>query len=466
METSSNPAAVEMTAHLSRLPAGARQAMQSLIDGFAPPPQGAAEDIQTHLRRLALERFRAQGFPDRRSEAWRYTDLIGALEGPLPPSPRANDSETPSRGELPDSACTRAAAGLQDEITARLVFVDGAFDPARSNIGNLPAGTSLQAGDAPPLANGAGGGSEGADMLENLNHALARSGFTLNIDEGAHCPGVIHLLFLKLHDAPCSLHVRGRIHLGAGARLRLLESHIGCSAAPCLQTRLTDCTLEREATLHHACIDEHAAADVSLSRMTAGLHAGARLDCAVLGLGGRIARREYDCAFLAPQAQVRLSALALARGGELRDINARMNHQIGECSSDTLIKSVLAAQARGVFQGLVRVAPGAAGSDGRQVSKALLLGEGAHMNAKPELEIFNDDVECAHGSAIGELDADALFYLRSRGIDIAAARRLLIAAFLADVFARLDEPALAEALRARAGAWLDAFHSPAGADAP
>ena len=454
METSSKTRAAEMTAQFPRLPAGARQAMESLIEGFTPLPADAPEDEQTRLRRLALERFRTCGFPDRRAEAWRYTDLVGALEGPLPPFlPR---EDTAHRSELLDSVCAQACAGLQDEIAARIVFVDGEFDPSRSDVSTLPAGIRLQAGSAPLLANGAGVPPENTDMLQNLNHALARNGFLLQAEEGAQCPGAIHFLFLKLCDAPCSLHVRGRIHLGAGARLRLLESHIGCAGAPCLQTRLTDCILEQEASLHHICIDEHAAADISLARMATELGEGARLDCAVLGMGGRIARREYACAFPAPRARVRLSALALAREGELRDITARMNHLAGECGSDTLVKSVLAAGARGVFQGLVRVAPGAAGSDGRQVSKALLLGEGAHMNAKPELEIFNDDVECAHGSAIGELDADALFYLRSRGIDIADARRLLIAAFLVDVFARLDAPALVGVLRSRAGAWLDA----------
>ena len=424
--------------------------MASLVEGFSRLQGDAQEDGQARLRRLALERFRAGGFPGRRSEAWRHTDLAGALQGPLPPLlPR----ERGAGGRAPlDAACARACSGLEGETAARIVFVDGGFDAARSDLGCLPAGVRLRADGAPPAQEPPRDG----DMLESLNLALARDGFALTAAAGTHCPGVIHFLFLTAADAPCSVHVRGRVHVGAGASLRLLESHIGLGAAPCLQTRATQCSLEREARLRHVCIGAHAAADISLSRLEAALQEDARLDCAVLDTGGRLARREHVCAFAAPRAQARVSALLLARAGEQRDIGAAMDHRAGACRSDTLVKSVLDAEARGVFHGLVRVAPGAAGSDGRQVSRALLLGEGARMNAKPELEIFNDDVECAHGSAIGELDAEALFYLRSRGIGLAEARRLLIAAFLVDVLGRVDDAALVAALQARARAWLDA----------
>ena len=439
-----------MTKPPPRLPEGARQALASLVEGFAGLPEDAPEGEPARQRRLALQRFQAAGFPGRRSEAWRYTDLAAALHGPLPPlAPGQPDAD---RRQSLDQALAQAAAGLEEATAARIVFIDGSFDPSRSETSRLPQGVNLHAGAAPsPRAAPPAG-----DMLASLNLALARSGFDLTAADGAECSGLIHLLFISTAQTPCSLHVRSRIRLGANARLRLLESHVGRGKAACLHTQMSECALEAGARLQHVLVGEQAGGDVALARLQAELRQDARLDCAVLSAGGRLNRREHVCSFKAPGAQARISALSLAHSGEQRDITALMDHQTGDCASDTLVKSVLGADGRGVFQGLVRVAEGASGSDGRQVSKALLLGEGASMNAKPELEIFNDDVQCAHGSAIGELDADALFYLRSRGIGAAEARRLLVAAFLADVLARAEDEALAAVLHSRARAWLAA----------
>lgn len=441
---------------MKRLPDGARQAMASLIDGFSRLQKSAPEDVKMIGRRLAMEQFKERGFPDHRVEAWRHTDLIGALEGPVPPLPIQRETK---RCERLEKVLMQGCAQLETEAVARIVFVDGKFSPSLSNLSHLPEEISLQTGDALLHSDGAKElieASASRDMLESLNLSLAQDGFTLACMPGAQCCGVIHLLFLMTHSSPCSVHLRSRIHLGAGARLQLLESHIGAGIPPSLQTHLIDCVLAPEARLEHVCIDRHAAKDIFLARLHVKLQECARVSCGVLGAGGRLSRREYSFAFSGPGAKSRLSALSLAHDGEKRDIKASMNHHVGECSSDTLIKNVLTENGHGVFRGLVRVDPGAAGSDGKQVSKALLLGKGASMNAKPELEIFNDDVECAHGSAIGELDKDALFYLRSRGIDIAEASRLLIAAFIFDIFSRIENAALAGALESQARSWLDA----------
>lgn len=381
-----------------------RKAVAALEEAFASCSKVEA------WQEAAMRRLRVAGLPDRRSEAWRYTDLIGALE-----ENTAHFSSTKDSSRLEISLAETA----------------------------LPEGVALEKGDAPePLF----AEQQSAGVSADVNLALAREGFVLRVKEGVACPGVIHI------RRRGGGHGRGRVELGAGASARILESHVG-DGSPCLRTHLLECRLGEGARLRHECVDAPGAGGVSLGRLRVEMGGSAELECGLLGVGGRLGRREYMCDFAAPEARVRLRALSLARGGELRDVQAEMNHRVGECVSDTLVKSVLADGAQGVFQGMVRVAAGASGSDGRQISKALLLGESARMNAKPELEVFNDDVECAHGSAIGSLDAEALFYLRARGIGEAEARRMLVAAFLVDVLEGVED---GEALRAHAQEWLDA----------
>lgn len=457
---------------------GGQRAVAALEAEFASLQQTAtrqetaARQAAEAWQEAAMRRLRAGGLPDRRSEAWRYTDLVGALEETLAsstesPPPYYSTKNTATENALRSSAKEDAAPSSMHKNRPRLSQSgvgqrEGALRssslsteaPSRVEIlfpeKDAAEGVVLEAGGAPePLF----AEEQGAGVSADVNLALAREGFVLRVETGVVCPGVIHVLWRG------SGHGRGRVELGAGASARILESHIGDGSLG-LRTHLLECRLGEGALLRHGCVDAPGAGGVSLGRVRSELGAEAKLECGVLGVGGRLGRREYMCDFAAPGARVRLRALSLARGGELRDVQAEMNHRVGDCVSDTLVKSVLEDGAQGVFQGMVRVAAGASGSDGRQISKALLLGEAARMNAKPELEVFNDDVECAHGSAIGSLDAEALFYLRARGIGEAEARRMLVAAFFEDVLEGVED---GEALRARAREWLDADLSSGGA---
>lgn len=434
-----------MNTQLQNLPQGAHQAVASLMEAAKRIEAGAATRGETALRRSAREQFMALGLPNRRWEAWRYTDLVGALQGPLPPLPRTG---TQSGNSLEESI-EYARAQIGGDPVASIVFVDGRFDSQHSKTEQLPKGVRLQTGLAPLASR-----NTASDMLGNLNLSLASDGFVLVVDPQAVAQNFIHILFISTHQEPCSMHSRAKVHLGKGAKLRLIETHTGRSGTSCLQTHLTDATLDASARLEHVCIEDNGTQHVSLARLKAHLKQEAQLSCAVLGVGGKLVRREYDINFDESGAGAELSALSLAGAGETRDINTMLHHKVRECVSDTLVKNVLTDGARGIFQGLVRVEHGAVQSNGQQTSKALLLGRGASMNAKPELEVFNDDVECAHGSAIGELDQDALFYLRARGISADDARRLLINAFLNDVFERIEDDTFQTAFRARAEGWL------------
>ena len=443
-----------MSAQISNLPQGAHQAVMSLMEAAKRIEAGASTGEETALRRKAREQFAALGLPTRRLEAWRYTDLVGALQGPLPPLSSSGDIQLkePFKGTLEslDAALEDARAQAGGGLSASIVFVDGRCSAQHSKLDKLPKGVRLQAGYV-PLADE----DLDNDILGSLNLSLATEGFEIIVEPNAGAEAFIHLFFACTREEPCSMHSRASVRLGKGANLKIFETHAGMRGVPCLQTHITDVTLDESAKREHACVEDNGTEHISLARLKARLKQEAQLSCAALGAGGKLVRREYNILFEGGGANAKLSALSLASAEETRDINAKLHHKVPECVSDTLVKSVLTDDARGVFQGLVRVEPGATQSNGQQTSKALLLGRGASMNAKPELEVFNDDVECAHGSAIGELDQDALFYLRARGISESTARQLLINAFLNDVFERIEDDALQLAVESRALNWLE-----------
>ena len=443
-----------MSAQISNLPKGAHQAVTSLMEAAERIEADAPTGEEASLRRRAREQFTALGLPTRRLEAWRYTDLAGALQGPLPPLASAQDArldETVDEAlRLLEESTEQVCAHAGSELSARIVFVDGRFSARHSKLEKLPKSIRFQAGSVP-----LGNEDVGNDVLGSLNLSLANDGFELVVEPDAVEEKFVNLVFLSAKEDPCSMHSRAKVHLGGCASLKLLETHMRVNDAPSLQTHLTDVVLGRCATLEYACIEDNGPQHVSLARMNARLEHKAQFHCVVLGTGGKLVRQEYNILLEGSRANAQFGALSLAGAGETRDINVMLHHKVPECFSNTLVKNVLTGDAHGVFQGLVRVDPGAAQSDGRQTSKALLLGRDASMNAKPELEVFNDDVECAHGSAIGELDRDALFYLRARGISENDARQLLTKAFLIDVLERIEDEVLQIEAESHAVRWLE-----------
>ncbi|MCY4052856.1 MAG: Fe-S cluster assembly protein SufD [Hyphomicrobiales bacterium] len=443
-----------MSAQISNLPKGAHQAVTSLMEAAERIEAGAPTGEEAALRRRAREQFAALGLPTRRLEAWRYTDLAGALQGPLPPLSSAQDARPNKTIEeaigLFRESAEQMCALAGSELSATIVFFDGRFSAQHSDLEKLPKSVRLRAGYA-PLANG----DIDNDMLGSLNLSLASDGFELVVDPDAGAQNFVHLLFLSAKKESCSMHSRAKVRLNKGASLKLLETHIHKNFVSGLQTHLTDVAVGEGAKLEYACIEYNNPQHISLARTEVRLEQEAQFSCTALGAGGKLVRHEYNILFEGGGAKAELGALSLAGAGETRDVNVLLHHKVPECLSDTLVKNVLTGDARGVFQGLVRVEPGAVRSNGRQTSKALLLGRDASMNAKPELEIFNDDVECAHGSAVGEIDRDALFYLRARGISENDARQLLIKAFLGDVLERIEDEALRINTESHAIRWME-----------
>jgi Fe-S cluster assembly protein SufD len=254
-------------------------------------------------------------------------------------------------------------------------------------------------------------------------------------------------------DNGVSSHPVLSVKLAAGASAVLAEWHqtgVGLSA-PLMAIDVGD-----KARLDYAKVQHESAQSAHLAATGLTLGEGSVFEGFQISVGGQLARLETHITLSGENADCTLSAIYLGRAKQHHDITTNMSHAKGHCVSNQIIRGVLDDSARGVFQGKVHVAPDAQKTDGQQMSRALLLSRKAEADAKPELEIYADDVLCAHGATVGELDETQLFYLTSRGIDRDTARGMLISAFLDDAIDSISHPALAALLRPVTTAWMTA----------
>jgi Fe-S cluster assembly protein SufD len=274
-----------------------------------------------------------------------------------------------------------------------------------------------------------------------LNAAFAVDGYVLHIAPDTRNEAPIEILWIGSGaDKPPVYHPRNLVVLGRSAHATIIEHHVGLCIGSYFSDSVTEISLAEGALLRHCKVQEESREAFHIATTGAHLAEGAHYDSFVFSLGGRLARNEIHVALNGRRANCRLNGAYLGRGEQIVDHTTFIDHITPETTSKELYKGVLDGRARGVFQGKIVVRPGAQKTDGQQMNRALLLSDKAEINSKPELEINADDVKCSHGATAGELDDASLFYLRSRGIPEAEARRLLVEAFLGEV---VDAVALA-----------------------
>ncbi len=364
-------------------------------------------------------------------EGWKYTDLEKLLSSSFRPSPQSG-REPESRlfsspMEKPNGI--PAFAGMTElnnnGIQHRIVFVNGIWQPDLSHLDRLPNGV-INFGS-----------------FDECNLIL----------EGQTCliTAPIELLFLTNVDAPKEFATKLHIELGANGRLTLIERHeFSVAASHVIETNIT---LHPQAKLVHGKIVQGGSA-VHLAQTSVQIAEGAYYDNFALLKGGRLVRNEIDARLTGKLAQCTLNGAILLRGREHADTTTRITHAAPHGTSRQVYKSVIADQARGVFQGKIVVEEGAQKTDGHQLSRALLLSDQAEMDAKPELQIYADDVKCSHGSTVGDLDEQALFYLRARGLDETEARALLIEGFIGEILDEIHVPEWRDTCRTEVEGWL------------
>jgi Fe-S cluster assembly protein SufD len=390
-------------------------------------------------RRQGLDRFAGTGFPTRRSESWRYLDLRPLEQHPMLPSVMGQPMGVPNGLAL-------------DHSSARIVLVDGRFAPELSRL-DLPEGvwfgpTRQAISERPDLVKAFAADDGAKYPFAALNAAFFADGFVLEVGHGVVLDAPFEIVHLASGAGDASLHTRNMIELCAGSRATVVETYVG--SGKYWRNDFALWRIEEDAALTRIALIEESGEATHFEDIDAVLLTKrAKLDAFSLLLGGGLVRQEISVTLSSANAKCRIDGAFVVSGREEANIVTTVDHAAVGGTTSELIKGVAAGQGHGAFQGKITVREGAQQTDARQTSRNIILGRRASIDTKPELEILADDVKCAHGASVGELDEAALFYLRARGIPTDEARRLLVEGFLREPVEGIADPAIREHLLRR-----------------
>lgn len=406
------------------------------------------------VRRRALAKLGERGFPGRRDEDWKYTDVSTIAERPLRVAlPGVGPLGTGAAGieagriEANNSDYYRYA-GLE---CLELVFVNGHCVSTSANLnyfynlGALPEGATVaplaaMLSDPPPLLRGSIQRLADAppDAFAALNAAFTTDGAYLAVPDGVALDVPVHLVFLSSSwDEPVAAFPRVCIHLGQGARASVIESYVGIDAQENLTCAVTEIIAAAGARCDHYRVQREHPRSYHVGRLSISQARDSEVTSFSIACGARLSRQDIAVRLEGEGASVALHGLYVGDGRRHIDHHTRIDHLLPHTHSEEHYKGVLDGRSRGVFNGTVVVHPDAQKSEAHQSNHNLLLSGEAEIDTKPELQIHADDVICSHGASVGRLDPDALFYLCSRGIEAPAARAMLTQAFIDEVLARL-----------------------------
>jgi Fe-S cluster assembly protein SufD len=422
------------------------------LEAAGPPPRVAAV---RELRRGALERFLALGFPTPRLEDWRFTNVAPIAEAAFTLAPNGASSAANGAGEI------GARLGLGSDAAAELVFTNGGNVPT---LARAPGATrGLVVGDLGAVF--AGGGAR--DLLENhlgrhaaydteaftaLNTAFLRDGALVHVAAGVGVDRPVSLVFAAFPGAaPVAFHPRVLVVAEAGSRVCVVESYGASTDGPYFTNAVTEIVAGDGAVVEHVRVQSESEAAFHVSTVAAVAARDARVTLHSVSFGGSLVRNDV-CTRL--EGDGAGCVLYLAHGRQHVDNHTVIDHARPHTSSEERYKGVLGGGAHGVFSGRIVVRPDAQKIVARQTNRNVLLSEDAVVNTKPQLEINADDVRCFHGATVGMLDEDALFYLCSRGLDRPTAEQMLIRGFIDDLVAEIGVPRVRERLHGQLAGWL------------
>ncbi len=383
--------------------------------------------MTTAIARTVAEEALGLQLPHRRMEEWRWTDLRQLIDKPYPP----RQAVSPASGE----AERLLNASIFHGIAAnRMVFVNGHYDGVLSKLVNGAVEASAEA-DEPVM---------------QMNRAFATDGARIRLEGNIDTP--VELVFIATKADPRTIATHNVIEVAEDASATIIETHIGEGSY--LSNSVTEIRVGHNARLDRvkAELESHDATHLAHAHVTLGRNVTFR--DFTLSTGAKLNRQNGTLRLTGEFADAKLTGAYLLAGKQHADTRLVVDHQVPNCASRELFKCVMDDHARGIFQGKVIVRPHAQKTDGKQSSHALLLSETAEFDAKPELEIYADDVVCGHGATAGDLNHDHLFYLKSRGIPEAEAKALLIAAFVGEAFDAIQHDGVRDALTDYAARWL------------
>lgn len=417
--------------------------MTSLVEGYVTAHARLAEDFPgqsvdwvRQFRESSLRHLQAVGFPVTREEAWKYTDVRPILKHAF--SPAATGDNGLSAEDIADLKVPRHGSH-------RLVFVNGHFSSQLSDVGSLPPGAWV--------GNLSSALEHDADVLEShlgryvpkdlhgfaaLNSAFLTDGAYISLGVGCALDRPIELVYVVSPDGESQVNMpRNLIIADGGSRCHIIERYLTLGARRYLTSSITELHCGSGCVIEHYKLQQEDIGAYHVGGLYVQQQRNSQFTAHNIALGGSIVRNDLHTLLVEQGAVCQLNGLYVCKGRQHMDNYTQIDHAKPDCTSREMYKGILDGRARAVFRGGIVVHTDAQHTDARQENRNLLLSHGAEVDTKPQLEIYADDVKCAHGATVGQLDPDQVFYLRTRGVDDKTARRFLTFAFANDILQRV-----------------------------
>lgn len=452
-----------VTASRSATGAAAESVQDIVLSGFqqralklAAVQADHVPQILHDIRERGADAFSRTPWPGRKVETWKYTSLQ--------PLNRFEQADW-GAAAIDKSALESMLARLPELEATRLVFVDGQFQAELSD--TMPAGVSLfSAADAAGqevlkqyLGQVASSATEVAttprrNLFADLNDAWLQDGLLLSLDRNVSLEQPVYIVHISSSDAASVANQRVLTVLESGAAATLIEHFVSLSDRnEGFVNSLTEIHLGANARLHHTRLHESSVSGSHIGAVHLAVERDSVYQGFTLAHGSRLSRVDYQMNHRGQGASIELDGIYLARGDQLVDYHLTVEHEVPHCTTQEVFRGIIGDQARAVFSGKIHIHPDAQKTQAELHNRNLLTSNGAEIDTKPELEIYADDVRCAHGATISQLDEDALFYLKSRGVDEANGRMMLSFGFVNELIERLPD----ESMRTYLQGWLQNY---------
>jgi Fe-S cluster assembly protein SufD len=424
----------------------------------SPVDLGLAEQFQallphlpgTAARKKAFAEFEKTGLPGRRLEAWHYTDWRAMQKSVLPPVSSESSEDLALASLMQDPF-----SGIK-AYDALLVNAQGILTGDRVDFAEVLELSEAIRSDNPLIAHLGTAFSAASDPMAALNEAMYLGGVLARFKKGSKLALPIHAFSTGGSSVPASLHARALVIVEDDVELTLLDTIVGPDDVDSQVSTVVEFIIGRNAKVEYVTFNGLGRRTLGFTGVGVRMGAHSQFSTINIAVGGAVARHQVHVAMEGEGGKLGVRGIALLNGNQHADSTLAIDHIAPGCESRELFRTVVDGEATGVFQGRIMVKKDAQKTDGQMASNALLLSEGASMNNKPELEIFADDVVCAHGATCGELDEDLLFYLQARGLPRKEAEALMIHAFVGEVLEFVSHEEARERLNGVVERWLKA----------
>ncbi len=409
-------------------------AESALLDAFGGAIGSLPGDAAiTTQRSTLIQAIKTAGLPTRRRESWHYTDLRALMTGVPSAAPT---SVSPVRPLVEGAQVLPVVNGLAERAAGPVGVTVKRFNDSLLD-GSALKGLAVRDSD---------------DLIGRLNGSFVRDGYSVYFPDGYQGERPVEI---QLVHGGGFINTRVPVSFGAHAKATVVERHVAGSDSPALVSSVSDITLGEGADVTWVILQQQGGGDTHLGQIRVKFGKDARLKLTVINAGGKLVRQEILIDVDGEGSDLTLRGINLLGGDSHTDVTLVLGHNVENTASTEVMRNVVFDRAKGIFQGQIRVAPGAQKTDAKMSCNTLLLSDEAEFSTKPELEIFADDVVCGHGATVADIDHNHLFYLASRGIPEKQARGLLVHAFVQQTVEELEDEALIGALEGVIQVWLE-----------